>query len=143
MNFQQQIIVPVGSSLRSLSVGSEVLKFDLGTERENEKRDITVSGVGVAVEYGIIHQMISDLRDTRVTLSVPVPVRLEYWGESVTAYNADCEQFGYGNSEQEALDMFCDCVVELYLFLKSEGKSKLGPVPRRHWNYLNRIIIPT
>ncbi len=81
-----------------------------------------------------------DLGDDRIVLTAPLEIIVEFWGKTVIAYNFDLDQFGYGDSENEAFESLRNCISDLYFILKEEGESNLGPIPLRHWRYLKSIV---
>lgn len=83
---------------------------------------------------------IMDLADDRIVLTTPLEVIVEFWGNTVITYNFDLDQFGYGDSEDEAFESLRNCISDLYFILKEEGESNLGPIPLRHWRYLRSIV---
>ena len=82
---------------------------------------------------------ISDLADNRLALRKPIPVVVEYSAGKVLAYSLDFSEFSYGDDEFEAIDEFKASVADLYFMLKDDS-HKLGPLPMKHWNYLNSVI---
>ena len=82
---------------------------------------------------------ICDLSDPRLSLSRPIPVSLEFWPEIVTAFSYDVEEFGVAESEFAALNDLRASIRELYFLLKEE-ESKLGSLPRQHWEFLKSVV---
>jgi len=66
-------------------------------------------------------------------------VALEYDEGQVIACAPDLDLFGYGDTENEALDDLRRTVADLYYTLKEEHAS-LGPMPAQVWDYLARTI---
>lgn len=127
-----------------VSNGYPSLKFDIS----DDKKDTSTNQIlrnhtkeAVIVIGSDRHTIrIRDLADSRLHLIEDLLVTLELCEGIYTAYNYDLDQFGYGQSEPEALDDFRTSVVDEYFFYKGENKANLGPVPLRHWSYLQRII---
>lgn len=65
---------------------------------------------------------------------------LEYDGKQVIAYAPDLDLFGYGETENEALDDLRRTVADLYYTLREE-RASLGPMPAQVWDYLTHIIV--
>lgn len=83
---------------------------------------------------------IHDLGDRRLALEAAIPVALDFWpGSSVTACCYDLEDFGAGQDEFSALADLKESLVDLYFLLKNDA-DRLGPLPQRHWDYLQSII---
>lgn len=101
----------------------------------SESEDETFPDAAIQVK------VIQDLRESGLRLTAPLYVTVEP-GENVVVSNADLDIFGYGETEDEALRDFCQCVSETYFELKEEQDS-LGPHMERIWNYLSRAIIET
>ncbi len=136
-SYRTDRFVPVSSCYPSF-------KFDIPDDKKDTSTNQTLCNhtteAVIFVEckrYGI---RIRDLADSRLQLIDDIPMTIEIFEETYTAYNHDLDQFGYGQSEPEALDDFRASVVEEYFFYKGENKANLGPVPLRHWRYLQRII---
>jgi hypothetical protein len=72
-------------------------------------------------------------------LKEPLAVHLEYDREQVIAYCYDLDVFGYGDTESEALEDLRRTIKDLYFELE-ENKEKLGPFPKKVWDYLSRIL---
>lgn len=82
---------------------------------------------------------IQDLGRSDITPSRPIPVSLEFSPDLVTAHCFDLDEFGVGPDESAALDDLRASIASLYRSLKEE-KDNLGPLPRKHWDYLSRMI---
>ena len=83
---------------------------------------------------------IDDLRNEDLRLVKAIPVRIDFWEGTYSAYNSDIEVFGTGATETEALDDFRFAVADLYRFFEGEGEENLGPLPLRQWRYLSAIV---
>lgn len=70
----------------------------------------------------------------------PFPVNIVFEQEVYIATSYDLNLFGYGESEDEALRDLCESIIEHYEHLK-KNQSKLGPLLKRDWDFLSRIII--
>jgi len=127
---------------RVTRVGSGVLQMTPPATPESVETlsQQTSTGSSDAGDGFQVTVFIQDVRDQRLRLTSAIPVTVERWAGSVTAYNADLEDFGYGDSEAEAIGAFCDSLVDLYFILKEEGEENLGPLPLRQWRHLQRII---
>jgi hypothetical protein len=82
---------------------------------------------------------IRDLADSRVSLYSPLPLSIDNWGSTVTAYSQDTGEFSVALDEISAVDEIRALLVDLYFILK-ENRLHLGPVPARHWNFLSTMI---
>lgn len=82
---------------------------------------------------------LQDLRQPDLRLTAPLYVTAEP-GETIVVSNSDLDTFGYGETEDEAIADFCQCVAETYWELKEE-QDNLGPHLARIWAYLSRIVI--
>ena len=69
----------------------------------------------------------------------PFPINIQVEDDTYIAASYDLNLFGYGESEDEALRDLCDSIVEHYEHLKS-NETKLGPLLKRDWNFLSRMI---
>ena len=82
---------------------------------------------------------VEDLKHPDLELIRPIPVFLEYDGETVIANYYDTESYGYGDSEYEALDELRLELAQTYLDLAEDADS-LGPLPQQWWNNLQSIV---
>jgi len=82
---------------------------------------------------------LQDLRQPDLRLTAPLYVAAEP-GETIVVSNSDLDTFGYGETEDEAITDFCQCVAETYWELKEE-QDNLGPHLARIWAYLARIVV--
>lgn len=82
---------------------------------------------------------LEDLKHPALGLTRPIPVFLEYDGETVVANYYDTESYGYGDSEYEALDDLRLELAQTYLDLAEEADC-LGTLPQQWWNNLRTII---
>jgi hypothetical protein len=83
--------------------------------------------------------LLYSLRHPGIELREPLAVLVEQDGEQVIAVCYDLDVFGYGDTENEALDDLRRTVADLYFELK-EHPEELGPLPELVWAYLSRII---
>ena len=84
--------------------------------------------------------LLYSLRHPHLSLTEPLSVALEYDGKQVIAYAHDLDLFGYGETENEALDDLRRTVADLYYTLREE-RASLGPMPAQVWDYLTHIIV--
>jgi hypothetical protein len=82
---------------------------------------------------------LEDLKHPELELTRPIPVFLEYEGETVIANYYDTESYGCGDSEYEALDDLRLELAQTYLDLAQDA-GRLGPLPQQWWNNLQTII---
>lgn len=80
-----------------------------------------------------------NLGATSLALKRPLPIALEVTATNVVAYSYDLDELAVSSSESEALDEMRATIVETYFLLKSEQEN-LGPLQRRHWEFLKQII---
>ena len=78
-------------------------------------------------------------RKLALRLTIPLYVTVEP-GETIAVSNSDLDTFGYGETEDEAIADFCECVAESYWELKEE-QDNLGPHLAWIWAYLSRIVV--
>ena len=83
--------------------------------------------------------LLYSLRHPHLGLVEPLSVALEYDEGQVVAYAPDLDLFGYGDTENEALDDLRCTVADLYYTLKQE-RGSLGPLSARVWDYLDHVI---
>jgi hypothetical protein len=81
--------------------------------------------------------LISTLLSERLELRTPLPVLLEHDGEQSVALSVDLNVYGWGPTEEDALDDFRQAVEDFYFTLKSE---QLGDDLKRRFSYLASII---
>lgn len=82
---------------------------------------------------------IAELSNLDLRLLKPIPLYIEFYGETVVAYNTKLEQFGYGESVDEAKSAFLNCIEDLFEILTDEEEN-LGKVPRKQLNALKEYI---
>lgn len=75
----------------------------------------------------------------RFTLKRPIFAVLEQSEGTVTATYYECELFGEGESEFEALDDLRQSLVEYYLELR-DSLETLGPLPAKHLRVLSELV---
>lgn len=79
------------------------------------------------------------LGTSSLALKSPLPISLDVTATNVVAYSYDLDELAVSSSESEVLDEMRATIVETYFLLKSE-QDILGPLQRRHWEFLNQII---
>jgi len=83
--------------------------------------------------------LLYSLRHPRLRLREPLAVLLEHDDGQVIAQSYDLDLFGYGDTENEALEDLRQTVADLYFELK-ENAEGLGLLPEKVWGYLSSII---
>lgn len=83
--------------------------------------------------------LLYSLRHPRLRLREPLAVLLEHDAGQVIAQSYDLDLFGYGDTENEALEDLRRTVADLYFELQ-ENAARLGPLPEKVWGYLSDII---
>ena len=84
---------------------------------------------------------LENLRDARYEVMHSIPVVLEEDEEQYVATWYDADLFGYGDSEQEALDDLCESIVSLWEVLKRESAARgLGDALVKQWAFLQKVI---
>lgn len=87
------------------------------------------------------HISLENLRDPRYEVTRPIPVVLEEDEGQYVATWYDADVFGYGDSEQEALEDLCESVVSLWEVLKRESAAQgLGGALVQQWAFLRKVI---
>jgi hypothetical protein len=81
---------------------------------------------------------IDSLNSEVYKLKKPIPVCIEYDGETYIANNYDLGLYGYDDMELEAIEDLKKSIIECYEDLKNE--TELGPVPKRMMVYYKEII---
>ena len=122
-------------------VSAEVQNADTQTDVElrqirDELRQLTTLLTRASSHRPIL---LYSLRHPRLRLAEPLSVALEYDEEQVIACAPDLDLFGYGDTENEALDDLRCTVADLYYALKQE-RGSLGPMSARVWDYLDHVI---
>ena len=85
------------------------------------------------------HVPLENLRDPRFEVSRPLPVVLEEDDGQFVATWYDADVFGYGDTEQEALEDLCDGIVSLWDVLKREAAGEgLVESLAQQWAFLRR-----
>ena len=82
---------------------------------------------------------LADLADDQLVLQKPIPVELQFGANSVAAYCHELDELSIGADEASALDEMRALIAESFRTLKAE-KDNLGPLQRRHWRYLSRVV---
>ena len=84
---------------------------------------------------------LENLRNQRYELMHPICVLLEEDDGQYAATWYDGDVFGYGASEQEAIDDLCETVTATWEVLKKEAETYgLGDVLAVQWHFLQKII---
>jgi len=87
------------------------------------------------------HILLENLRDARYEVMRSIPVVLEEDEGQYVATWYDADLFGYGDSEQEALDDLCESIVSLWEVLKRESAAQgLGEALAKQWFFLQKVI---
>lgn len=84
---------------------------------------------------------LENLRDPLYEVIHTIPVVLEEDEGQYLATWYDADIFGYGASEQEALDDLCESIVSLWEVLKRESSAQgLGDTLTKQWAFLQKMI---
>ncbi len=84
---------------------------------------------------------VDNLRSNGYRLSHALPVTVEYEEDTVIASFYDLDLYGLGDEVSEAIDDLCATLVEYYEMLLEDGEC-LGPLPHKHWQYLQTLVTP-
>jgi hypothetical protein len=85
--------------------------------------------------------LLENLRNLQYEVVHPLPVVLEEDEGQYVATWYDADLFGYGDSEQEALEDLCETIVSLYEVLKRESAAQgLGDPLARQWAFLQKVV---
>jgi hypothetical protein len=85
--------------------------------------------------------LLENLRNLQYEVVRPLPVVLEEDEGQYVATWYDADLFGYGDSEQEALEDLCETIVSLYEVLKRESAAQgLGDPLAKQWAFLQKVI---
>jgi hypothetical protein len=82
---------------------------------------------------------ISDLRSDKYRLVSPLPITLSIENDIYAVTSYDLNMFGYGESDDEAIQDLCDAIVEYYEELE-DNQNRLGKIPTQHKHFLDQII---
>ena len=82
---------------------------------------------------------ILSLQSNRITLSMPLPVSLEWVNDQVVARSYDLDLFECGDTEGEALDALREMIVEFYFSLKESGADGRSSYLSRKFEFLESI----
>jgi hypothetical protein len=88
------------------------------------------------IEYKNI--FIDTLHSEVYLLNKAIPVSIEHADQVYIASNYDLELYGYGDTEDEAIDDLRKSIIECYEDLKQE--KELGPIPSKMFAYYKSII---
>ena len=83
---------------------------------------------------------VDNLRSDLYRLSHAIPVTIEYEEDTVLAFFYDLDLYGLGDEISEAIDDLCATLIEYYEMLLEE-QDRLGPLPRKHWVYLQTLVM--
>ena len=84
---------------------------------------------------------VDNLRSDGYRLSHAFPVTVEYEEDTVIASFYDLDLYGLGDEVSEAIDDLCATLIEYYEMLR-EDRNCLGPLARKHWQYLQTLVTP-
>jgi hypothetical protein len=82
--------------------------------------------------------LLYSLHNPNLKLKEPLAVYLEHDKDQTIAFCYDLDLFGYGETEGEALEDLRKTISDLYYELKG-NRGKLGPLPKKVWDYLSTI----
>lgn len=88
------------------------------------------------IEYRNI--FIDTLHSEDYVLRKPIPVSIEHEEQVYIASNYDLGLYGYGDTENEAIDDLRESIIGCYEDLKQE--KELGPIPLRMMGYYKEIV---
>jgi|SRR3989339_796363 len=91
------------------------------------------------VEEQLNHPQVLNLRSDKYRLVLPLPVTLSIENDIYAVTTYDLNMFGYGESEDEAIQDLCDAIVEYYEELE-DNQNCLGKVPAQHKHFLDQMI---
>ena len=85
---------------------------------------------------------LENLRNQRYELMHPIFILLEEDDGQYAATWYDGDVFGYGDSEQEAVDDLCETITATWEVLKKEAQTQhgLGDALTMQWHFLQKII---
>jgi len=88
------------------------------------------------IEYKNI--FIDTLHHEHYRLTRSIPATIEFTDQTYIVSNYDLGLYGYGDTENEALDDLRKSILECYEDLKQE--NELGPIPLKMMSYYKEII---
>jgi len=91
------------------------------------------------VEEQLNHPQVLNLRSDKYRLVSPLQVTLSVENDIYAVTTYDLNMFGYGESEDEAIQDLCDAIVEYYEELE-DNQNCLGKVPAQHKHFLDQMI---
>ncbi|MEK6733563.1 MAG: hypothetical protein AABY27_00445 [Pseudomonadota bacterium] len=113
------------------------------------KRNLTVAPVVSITQYRqVIHNInqvrttptqILNLRSDKYQLATSLPVTISEEDNLYVITSHDLNLFGYGETEDEAIQDLCETIVEYYEDIEN-NKENLGKIPTRDKHFLERII---
>jgi len=84
---------------------------------------------------------LKNLRNQRYELIYPIFILLEEDDGQYAAMWYDGDVFGYGDSEQDAIDDLCETITAIWEVLKKESETQgLGDALATQWHFLQKII---
>lgn len=92
----------------------------------------------LSVRHSVV--MISSLRSSRYLLKRPLQLNLEVAESEMIAEYVEIGIYGVGESEQEAVRDFCQCLIEYYECLR-EAQDNLARRAREHWLILQDLVV--
>ncbi len=138
-----QTIVGILESVRLLGGEERVLLQDVSSKVNHllDRFEIFAKQLGVT-EKGYARTKVVPLETLTEKLAIrrPILAVIEHSEGSVTATYYECEVFGVGETEFEALDDLRQSLAEYYCQLK-ESPETLGPLPLRHLRILTQLIL--
>jgi hypothetical protein len=85
--------------------------------------------------------LLENLRNPQYEVTRAIPVVLEEDEGQYVATWYDADLFGYGDSEQEALEDLCETIVSLWEVFKREAAAQgLGDSLAKQWAFLQKVI---
>ncbi|MDI6787948.1 MAG: hypothetical protein QME51_06215 [Planctomycetota bacterium] len=113
------------------------------------KQGITIEQVNIIQENRqVIHNInqvratttqILDLRSDKYQFIKPLPVTISEEDNLYVVTSYDLNLFGYGETEDEAIQDLCETIVEYYEDIEN-NKENLGKIPIRDKHFLEQII---
>ena len=84
--------------------------------------------------------LLGRLRDGRLRVVVPIPVRTVREGASFVAEATSLNEFGFGKNQSEAIADLQHAIAELYFSLKAD-QHRLGPDLVKVWKTLHSLVV--
>ena len=84
---------------------------------------------------------LENLRNQYYELIYPIFILFEEYDGQYTATWYDGDVFGYGDSEQEAIDDLCETITAIWKVLKKESETHgLSDALATQWHFFQKII---